>query len=982
MTVSLKSLLRNTTILGTAAMASGLWATAAIAQTAETTADQQSNEIVVTGSRIARPEANVPNPLVTVSSEQITDSGTTNLTDYLKSIPALAGSQSSYDNSGDRANIGTTGLNLLDLRNLGADRTLVLIDGRRQVAAVDGTQSVDINTIPSDLIERVEVSTGGASAVYGADGVSGVVNFIMKKNFSGITGRAQAGISGHGDAGQRLISLTAGHNFADGRGNIAIAWEHGEEDRLQTRDRDWMTGTNRIGFYRNAGETEASPDASGGDPDYIPLNNIRYNDTSRAGGIDVDWDGIPDFYGANGAVYDRGTFVPDYYQQGGSGTLVSDYGNDLLPQIRRDVFNGLAHFDVSPALTLYAEAKYAKTKSYSLGQPSFDYYLVIPEDNPFIPAAVRPFIDPALGGVMVNRDNFDLGQRGEDITRETIRTVVGAKGSLSDHLKYDVSWVYGRAKITSHYIGDILTDRYYAAIDAVQGPNGITCRVNLDPTWTPNQPYNYTRNEIPPTTFTPGQCLPLNLFGEGLNSQAALDWIKTDTTDRSRLTQNVVNASITGDTGGFFKLPGGPVGFAIGGEYRKETSSFVADPLAQQGLTFTNVLGNTTGKFDVWEAFGEVAVPLLSDRPFFHRLELEGALRYSHYSSIGNTTAWKLGGTWAPVRDIAFRGTWSRAVRAPNIGELYGARSQTFEFIDDPCGQSYLIHGTQYRVANCQTLLSGLGVANPGAYNDTRSVNIPGYSGGNPNVKQEAAKTWTAGVVLQPRFIPRLVLTADWYDIRIENAINTVDAQTVADLCVDQPTLANQYCAAITRQNGGQNAGFITGFEVGPVNVANFRTAGLDVMLDYRIPTERLGTFSVHMVGNYLNKLTFIPIPGSPPVDSSEQPYAPKYQASVDLGWKMGRVKVSYGIDYFSKVYRYKRQTVATDPDIVAPQYLKLKPRWQHDINVGVDVNDDFEFFGGVRNLFDQKPDIGSLNYPISAVGRYFYAGVKVKMGK
>jgi outer membrane receptor protein involved in Fe transport len=831
------------------------------------------------------------------------------------------------------------------------------------------------------LIERVEVFTGGASAVYGADGVSGVVNFIQKKDFEGISARTQAGISKYGDAGQRLFAVTAGHNFADGRGNFAIAWEHGEEDRLDSQLRKPFAGANRVGFYLNPDDTETGGQNNDGIPDNIPLNDIRYFDTSRAGGIDVNFDGFPDFYGDQGLPYDPGRFIPSFYQQGGSGTLVSDYGNDLLPEIRRDVVSAIAHFDISNAFTLYAEGKYAKTRSFSVGQPSFDYYLWIPSDNPFIPASVQPFIDPGLAAVLVNRDNFDLGRRGEDIERETIRTVIGAKGAISTNLTYDLSYVYGQAKITNHYIDDVLTDRFYAAIDAVTGTNGQpTCRVNTDPGWTPFQPFNYTRSEIPPTTFAPGDCIPLNIFGEGVASQAAIDWVKTDTTDRSKITQHVVSAALAGDTKGIFELPGGPLGFALGGEYRKESSNFVADPIAQQGLTFTNVLGNTKGDFNVWEAFAEGNAPILSDRPFFHLLELNAAFRYSDYSTIGSTTAWKFGGQWAPVADLTLRGSYSKAVRAPNISELFGARSQTFEFINDPCDVSYLQNGTQFRVSNCQTLLSGLGVPDPSIYSDTRSVNIPGFQGGNPDIREETAKTWTAGLVLKPSFIPRLLITADWYDIRINNAINTVAPQTVADLCVDQPTLDNQYCDAIVRQNGGTNAGFITSFDVGPLNVANFRTAGLDFALDYRIPTAKLGEFGVHMIGNYLDKLTFVPIPGAGAVNNAYEAGAPKFQITTDLLWSIGDFKLDWQVNYTSKTYRFSRQTTASNPDVVAPQYLRYKERFTHDVSLSYEIDDRFEIYGGINNLFDQKPDLGALNTPVSAVGRFFFIGARVKL--
>ncbi len=942
---------------------------------ADQTASPQEDAIVVTGSRIRRQDFDTPNPVVTLGAQTLQDSGTTNLTDFLTGYPALQGSSTSANNSGDRAGIGYTGLNLLDLRNLGTQRTLVLVDGRRHVAGVPGTASVDINTIPNDLVDRIEVLTGGASAIYGADGVTGVVNFIMKRDFEGITARAQAGISEHGDAGQRLFSITAGKNFADGRGNIAIAYEYGSEDRLDSHDRARFSGTNRIGFYRNPNGTS---------PTYVPLNNIRYFDTNREGGIDIDWDGFPDYLVSNGQVvpFDPGTYVPTAYQQGGNATLVSDYGNDLLPQVDRHVVNAIAHFDISPAFQIFAEGKYARTHSYSLAQPTFDYYIFIPEDNPYIPASLQPLIAAAgNGGILMNRDNFDFGQRGEDITRETYRGVFGVRGDISSHLNYEVSYTYGRTDVASRYVNDILDDRFYAALDVVQGPNGPTCRVNLDPTWTPTQPYA-SRDVFPPTTFSPGQCVPLNLFGEGVASQAALDWIKVNTQDHSRIQQHVASAFLSGDLGGLFSMPGGGnVGFSVGAEYRKEKSQFIADPLAAQGLTFTNSLSNDGGEYDVKEVFGELRVPLLTDT-FIHRLEVGGAARFSDYSSIGNTTTWKVDGSFSPVRDITFNGTYSKAVRAPNIGELYSGQSQTFEFITDPCLPAELQHGTQYRAANCSALLTALG-ANPATYDDSRSTNIPGFSGGNPSLSEEEATTWTAGVVLQPRFLPGFSLRADWYDIKLKNAINQVSSQELADLCVDQPTLNNPFCANITRQNGAAgtaDAGNIIGFTVIPQNVAQFRTAGLDINLNYTLRTSKVGTFNLSVIANYLDRLEFIGTPGADVTNSRGQIGAPKYTVNADLSWKLDNFRLAYGILWTDKTLRYSNQAVAGDPDIVAPQYLYIKELWQHDISMNLDVTDRFQIYGGVRNLWNQKPDIGTLAAPISAVGRFGYVGARVKL--
>ena len=950
---------------------------------------EAGEEIVVTGSRIRRPDFDSPSPIISLGAATIQQSGTTNLTDFLSGFPALQGSQTSADNSGSGAGIGGTGLNLLDLRNLGTERTLVLIDGRRHVASVPGSQAIDINSIPVDLVERVDVLTGGASAVYGADAVTGVVNFVLKKNFEGVTARAQAGISEYGDAGKRLFGVTVGKNFADGRGNVAIAYEYGEESRLESRDRPWLTGSNAVGFYRNPNDPEFKPGytggASNGIPDRIPTRDVRYNDTAREGGIDVDFDGAPDYI-VNSAgqlvPFDIGTVVQPGYSTGGNATRVSDYANDLLPEIKRHVVNFIGHFDVSPALTLFADVKYANNKAFSLGQPSFDYYLLIQDDNPYLPAALR-----GNGGVLLTRDNFDIGQRGESIERETFRSVVGARGNVSSNATYEISYTFGQSNIRSQYINDVYDDRFLAALDAVRDPatGQITCRANLVPNWTPDQPYASGRYTGAPVTFKPGECVPLNLFGENVASPAAFNFVRANTLDRSRLRQHVATAALSGDFGQLFKLPGGPVGFAVGAEYRKEESRFIPDAIAAQGLTFTNALGRDEGSFDVKEAFGELNVPLLRDVPFFHRLEFGAAARLSDYSTIGNTTTWKVDGTWSPVRDITFNGTYSKAVRAPNIGELFGALSQTFAFITDPCDRAELQNGTQYRVANCQALLSQLGVANPAAYEDGRSTNIPGFSGGNRNLREEEARTWTAGVVFQPRFVPGLTVRADWYDIELSNAINTVTATQLAQLCVDQPTLNNQFCPQLTRTrtpSATAAVGNIVSFTVAPQNVARFSTAGLDLNLNYQVETASVGRFNLRVIGNYLHRLEFIGTPGADVTNRRGESgfRSPKYTVNADLTWQLGAVTLNYGLSWFDKTRRFSNQVTDNNPDIVAPEYLYVKELWQHDIFASVDVTDRFQFFGGVNNVFGQKPELATDTYPVASVGRYIYAGARVKL--
>lgn len=942
------------------------------------TTQPPASDIVVTGTRIRRPDYNTASPVVSFGSALLQQSGSVNFTDFLTSLPALLNSQTAYQNSGDRAGIGTTGLNLLNLRNLGTDRTLVLIDGRRHVSGLEGTQSVDINTIPEDLVERTDILTGGASAIYGADGVTGVVNFILKKNFEGFTARAQAGVSKYGDNGNRLIALTWGRNFAGGRGNVALSYEYGGEDELISHQRPEYTGTQMVGFYRNP----AYQAKTAGSYLYIPLNDVSYGQTSRKGAVNIQPYDLPSFNGL-GQPYNLGTILPGGYSRNSEDTLVSDYANDLRPKVDRHVFNLIGHYDISPALNIYVEAKYANIKSFSLAQPTFDYYLPVTPDNPFMPASIRAAIDPAVGYAQVTRDNFDLGQRGESIKRETFRTVIGAKGDISGGLHYDVSYVFGQTNVVNHFINDRYTDRWTAAIDAVTDPatGKPTCRVNIDPA-----------DAAAAVTFKPGQCVPFNLFGEGVASRGSLDFIRANTTEHSRLVQHVASGSLSGDTHSFLTLPGGPVSFAVGSEFRWESSTYVPDLLEQQGLTFSNKLGVSHGSYAVKEAFGELDVPLIRNKPFVEILDVSGALRVADYTSSGTNATWKVDGTWAPIRDIKFRGTLSRSVRSPNIGELYGASSQTFNFFNDPCQAINLNLGKAPRAANCAALLTAAGVPANGVTNpdgsiktnginnftDPRTVNIAGVQSGNSSLTPEVANTWTAGVVIQPSFMPGFSASFDWYNIKIKQAINTVDPQLLSELCVDQPTINNVFCANIVRAQG---TGFITAYTLKPQNVASFQTAGLDANVEYHVAVKKLGTLSAKIIGNYLNKLTQVGTPGAAPTDELGQyKYtSPKFQLYTNIGLTTGKLTLDYSWSWYDKTLRYTPDKLAGNPNYVAPQYVNVKAHSVHNIYASVDVEKNFEFYGGVTNIFNQKPDLGFNAYPTEAVGTSFFIGAKVK---
>jgi outer membrane receptor protein involved in Fe transport len=960
---------------------------------ANDTADQA---IIVTGSRIQRTEFSEPNPIVTIDASKIEHYGTANLTELLANNPALLGSVRNIDAAGSNlVDAQSTGGNYLDLRNLGSSRTLVLVDGRRHVAGYPGTASVDVNTIPTDLIDRIDVLTGGVSAVYGADGVSGVVNFIMKKDFEGLNLRGQRTISQRGDAGEWFASATAGLNFADGRGNIAVAYEFDQTDRFSQKQRlnYGLTGPTYI-LTRNPDDgTPGSADDDPNVPDHVLLTGLRWAD-SAPGGAFLPVDGNLDFIGTefNGAgqPYDTGMYVPGTpYTIGGDSTPYDTYFGDYTPYSRRHIANLMAHFDASPAAQFYVEAKYVNTYAWTESQPTYDLYTYLAGDNAYANQVLGPNMSP--DGLLFSRDNLDFGQRRYSLKRELWRTVAGVKGDITDNLSYDASFVFGQSTQTGTNFGDRIADRYYAAIDAVDdGTGNITCRINL-PGETDIAGLSFGNPVVyngPPETFQKGECVPLNLFGNGTPSKEALDFILADHSDYARIREYVATVSLSGNTGSFLNLPGGPVGFALGGEYRKETSFYDPSDLTKQGELIDNSPGDTAeGSFDVKELFGEVNLPILQKVPLAYTLSLGGAVRYSDYSSIGSATTWSVNGEYAPIRDVTFRATYSKSVRAPNISELYAPQTGAFEFIDDPCGPELLAEGTQYRAANCTAALTALGFTQQDIADfdpadspfSPANSSLLGSQGGNPNLTAETAKTWTAGAVIRPSWAPGVSLSLDWYDIKLENAVQYSTAQDIVDLCYDQPSLDNDYCALISRD---PTSGFIHNYNVIPQNVASFETAGLDMNLLYRFDiSDKLGHVDLRLNANYLDKIQFVPALNAKPenqMDDAGLP-APRWSANFDATWTKGPVTLNYTINWWAKTRRVSREAEAANPDYSDPKYFWYSELWEHNVFASVDINDMFQVYGGIRNLMDRKPDVGSAGYPISAVGRTFFFGLRVK---
>lgn len=977
--------------------------------------DTELEEIVVTGSRITRTEGQTVAPVLTLDAERFQRSGKTNVEDFVSEFPALVGSSGSFDTNESGA---LTGVNFLNLRNLGTNRTLVLVNGRRHVGAdATGEPSVDTNSIPTALIERVDVTTGGASAIYGADGVSGVVNFILKQDFEGLAVRGQAGMSDKADAADYFSAVTWGKNFADGRGNITASFEYRKTESLKLNQRSF--GLKDPTFLTN-NPLEFDQEDLPGVPDQVISRDLRFVFTAPSGRFDIF--GFDTVAGADlefgdlilnnrGEPFDEGTFVDGFLALGGDGTPVNFFTEEFFPKTNAYSFNQTARYDFSDKVRAFSEFKYTRTNARNPGEPSFTSYLTLGLDNPFIPQqfldALSTIEDPFIN---LARDDIEL-RPVEDNRRETFRGVGGFRGDLTDWLNYEVSFNRGVTKVKAKLDNLRREDRYFAAIDAVIDPDTgqPTCRSNLDPTAVPpNDPVVSSYNpdvfgDPANSTFTPGPnsgCIAFNPFVAGLDNPevnaAAIDFITgsgVPVIDKGKVTQTVLSGFFSGDSSGLgLELPAGPVDFVLGGEYRKEKTLNDVAALRNNpnALTFFAVEQDIKSSFDVGEVFTEISVPIFEDLgPLMKSLRLDGAYRFSDYSTIGSTHTYSFGGNWALDDSVTVRGSYARSVRAPNLAELFSPDNEAFFGPEDPCNANNLDAQTANTIANCATALSALGI-DPTTFIPSSAVNRSGVIGGNPDLKEETSKTWTIGLVLEPEFLPGFVATFDAWRIRLADGVLFPDPDEIVEQCFDAPSLDNQFCDLFTRDAGG----IIEDLRQTPVNVSSVLTSGFDFSVRYdhdlgadagflsRMLDGDAGSLSFNLSGSHLRKLvtqaTLAPIrvDEAGQVDTLLGGRAPEWVLNLDVTWNRGPLAVNYGINYQSGLDLFDKDDLERDPDI--SEFLRTRRLIQHDVQIDYDVSDRLAVYAGINNIADRKPDPTFLNTPVGATGRFLYVGLEL----
>lgn len=1052
--------------------------------------------IIVTGTRIPRdPNETAPQPVSVLGSEDIRAAGVTDATAALRQIPSLIASGTVADSLERGA--GGAGQATLNLRQLGANRTLVLVDGYRHVSGVPGSQAVDVATIPLALIDHVEILTGGASAVYGADAVTGVVNYVLRKDFQGFDVDFRPGISSEGDGETYLLDATWGRNFADGRGNLTLSAGYTDESEVLFGDRDFTadnghandsatyghparrfqrgdidpaTMPNFAGYYSldsldengvprfpygfaipttvqaaelfPGGVTAAEQmliDRAAAAPLYLIARDPRFAISSNSGllwradffdfSTDLNGNGIADcnesyigrrafdFGGAcyvttpDGGlrIFEDGLIATEQNQFGGAGAIERANETSLIPGSERFYANLRGRWEFAPAAEGFVDAKFVSSDTTSRNNYNsfYDSLLLFP-DNPFIPAELQADADEA-GGLRVSRDFLDLGPNVQQAERQTYRIVLGLRGALAEHVDYELVGNYGRTESEVTQGNSVLYDRLFAAIDVVTGPNGQPiCRSDVDETPHPGSEFFPV---IAPGffTFTPGdgQCRPANILGGARSvSDEAVAFITTPTRTDATVEQTVFTASLNGDTGAWLELPAGPAGFALGLEYREEKSStrfdslqlgllpagspagpagtFIGEVSDNQSLVFDAQTRtyDTGGSFDVKEIFAEISLPLLADRPFAEELTVGAAYRYADYSTIGGASTWNLTGVWAPVADVRLRATYSSAIRAPDIFELFSPQQGTTFRPADPCDQNAinaLIQSgdpsAQNRLANCRA--AGI----PEGWEDPLTARFPGTSGGNPDLTEEQATTWTVGFVLQPGGAPGLMLSVDYYSIEIEDAIAAISDQDIVNTCYDLDTFPNQFCGLFSRNDDPASPTYL-GFDFlrqTQLNFGRIETAGVDFRVAYQFDWNG-NWIALGLTGNWIDRLDryFDPVNTGLVNPGLKELGVPEWAGLFSAGWTRDRFTLDYRMQYIGEqavasVIQVERIDVEFGPAGWAEDYFV------HDLSASYRWRDALTFYGGVNNLTDEEPYLASSAYPVSGMGRYYFLGVRFR---
>ena len=967
-----KRLLASSILCGVMLPAAGAWAQ----QAAPASESAQVEEIVVTGSRIARPDLTSTSPVAQVGAAELKQSGVVNTENLLNTLPqAVPGVTSTVNN-------GNGGVATVNLRGLGASRTLVLVDGKRQTPTTsDGV--VDLNLIPTALIKGIDVVSGGGSAVYGSDAISGVVNFILKKDFEGLEFSAGYSTTDKGEAPIYTADLTMGANFADRKGNVVLSLGYNKREALTQGERGGMLAT---AWGDNAAKTGLVPSGSGSiepgrvDP-FVAGRFATLPGVANSAANSAMFTNNGDVRLYNSAT-DSYNFAPVNYLQ--------------TPQERFSV-TSLANYEIKPGLSVYAKGNFVNSKVTTqlaptpVGNRIFRFTL---DNNPFLTPAAKtalnslgstasytiPTSSPWATGTYADVDTdgdglydtvtgvfnkrlSDVGPRVSKFNFFGYQMQMGIKGDIAAiNGGFDLYYQYGGTHGSNALLGDTSLQRIQQGL--LLNAAGTAC---ADPS---------------------NGCVPVNIFGNGTMSAAAANFIKTRINSSQDYKQQYGGFTFNGDTANAFSLPAGPIGFAIGAEYRAEEFSF--DPsqdLATGNLTGFNASPPVAGRFDVYEGYAEVLVPLLKDLPFIQRLDLELAGRTSDYTGQPHPVqTYKVAGSWKVFDDLMIRGSYNKAIRAPSVSDLFSPQSNGFPTSTDPCSA----RGAPNAQVRQACINSGVSASVVGLINANQQTQT--LSGGNPNLRPEEGKTFTAGFAYSPSWASGLSITADYFDIKINDAIAAFGgtAQNVMNVCYGPLVNGNPsspYCQAIIRLANGS----IDYLSLTAQNVATVTTAGLDVSVTYRTTLEKLGLpdwGSLAFRSLYTNTWdrTTVPDDVSSPIKCADKfgtrcgNPTPRHKLRSTVNWKMNQFGVNLVWSHLDDVNDDNPATVYTVERIGSKNYYDLSADWS--------VTDNVAFTAGVRNLTQESyPILGgnaspsNSGYPAAydVLGRMFFLNARLR---
>jgi iron complex outermembrane recepter protein len=943
-------------------------------------------EVVVTGSRIITPNLESPSPVQSITATEIAGTGTVNVQEILLKNPTIGTPTLSRTNSAFLTS--GAGVATVDLRNLGVERTLTLIDGRRFVPGIPGSAAVDYNTIPTQFIDRIDVLTGGASAVYGSDAVAGVVNIILKKDFQGIAFDGQYGASAESDNEETQVGLTFGTSTADERGNIMAHVGYTKQGAVYSRDRP-----------RSAIDQVSTGAGVTGDPaELFDITRPFYSSFAPQGRF-FTGNGDP-----GGITYDaNGNVIP--WDTNGTTTAATGFNRSafrtIAVPVERYLFAARGSFDFTENHAAFFEGTYASTNSSSIIEPfalgAEDIYPAtggqVPVEfdvngalvrNPLVPSEVFDTATDDDGDGL--RDFYftkrlsDFGTRSSDARRDTFRVVGGLEGAFaSDQWHYETFYAFGQTKEAQTSSGQVNVLNFRNALEAVADVDDV----------------DNDGDVAEPICRDPNArlqgCVPVNVFGYNSFSPEAIDYIEAPGSLSTFTSQRLLGANLSGT---LVELPAGPLGIAGGIEYREERSDSEFDPLTQAGLNAGNAIPPTSGEFDVREAYLEANVPLLKDLPAIEQLSLRAAVRAADYSTVGSVLSWNGGFEWSPIPSLRFRVIRALSTRAPNIGELFQPPSQTFPTgVQDPCVGVTATSSDATSVACRAAPGVSANIAANGEFtlNQADFQGISGFDRGNPGLEEEEGNSWTIGAVIQPADIPVLEnfdFTVDYFRIDIGNAITLRDRNFILSQCYGGGDAS--LCQFVTRRPnpvGPNSAGSIEFLDADITNTGGEFAEGVDLTAAYSQP---LGTGKFAARLSYTHVLEHYQIP----LDGGDRDYLAgevgdsEDRAYLTLQYSLGKFGATLQTTWLSSADLDDQFLAAFD----LPRGSVSVPSATYvDAQVTFSPADQYEIYAGANNLLDEDPPpiISGLPADVTGtetdagtydpIGRRWYAGVRMR---